>query len=95
MFGYLLRIISNERDVQTTSVAEEVELCACTPQLSVCFVNARVNFAQGASSLEMFSRENKSLQCDLCCSSATHSVYELMDRYPQVEAHLSRHFESR
>lgn len=38
---------------------------------------------------------NKSLQYDLCCSSASHSVCEIMDRYPQVEAHLSWHFESR
>lgn len=67
MFGYLLRIISNERDAQTTSVAKEVELCAPTPQLSLCFVNARVNFSQGASSLEMLSRGIR--VCNMICAA--------------------------
>ena len=80
MFGCLLRIISNGRDAQTTRVAKEVELHPGTPQLSLCFVNTGVNFAQGTSSLEMFSGGNKSLQYDLCCSSARHSAYERTDR---------------
>lgn len=68
-------------------VAKEVELYPSTPQLSLRFVNTRVNFAQGTSSLEMLGVGNKSLQYDLCCSSARHPAYEQMDR----DIHKSKH----
>lgn len=76
MFGCLLSIISNGRDAQTTHVVKEVKLYPCAPQLSLCFVNTRVNFAQGTSSLEMLSGGSKSLQCDLCSLSVRHSAYK-------------------
>lgn len=61
------------RDDQTMHVAYRG---GAVPQSTaeLCFVNTRVNFAQGTSLLEML-RGAVSLQCDLCCWSAHHLLY--------------------
>lgn len=95
-FGCLLRVRANGKDAQTARVVREVELYPSIPQLSLCFVNTRVNFAQENRSLETLSGGLWEfaiwffvLPCMLF------SLWANGQRCPQVEACLTRHFEAR
>lgn len=67
-------------DAQTTHVAKELELYASTPQLSLHFMNTRMNFAQRTSSLEMLSGGIK--VCNIICAAQVH-VIQLMSKWTE------------
>lgn len=90
MFGCLLGIISKRGDAQTTRVAKEVELYPSTPQLSLCFVNNRVNFAQGTSSLEMLGAQwGREIRfCNIICAARVH-VIQLTSKRTEISTSQS------